>query len=99
MVEATSAAGRIISERPDRTAEEENRQIVPLNSGPAAIDFQDVWFTYDGRSAPAIRGVTLQVSVLVHIFMKPRDGRLTFTRSKKVNLLRLSEPVEAVRVH
>lgn len=62
MVEATSAANRMLSMRPSISSEERSERTMPLNSGPVAIEFQDVWFTYAGRDIPVIKGISLKVS-------------------------------------
>lgn len=61
MVEATSAANRMLSMRPNVYHKDRSERTMALSSGPVAIDFQDVWFTYEGRDVPVIKGISLKV--------------------------------------
>jgi ABC-type multidrug transport system fused ATPase/permease subunit len=59
IVEATAAANRIISVR--STATKKVLRPLPPGKGPAAVEFQNVHFTYKDRDVPVLAGVNIKV--------------------------------------
>lgn len=65
IVEATAAANRILSCRPSPSEQPQPTRKMPINDGPAGIEFRDVSFSYTGRD----------ITVLDHISLKIEPGQ------------------------
>ncbi|KAF2756647.1 ABC multidrug transporter [Pseudovirgaria hyperparasitica] len=61
MASATSASNRIIGSRPSKTISPSSNVSPQPSSGGAAIELSNVRFTYDTRSDPVLKGLSLSI--------------------------------------